>query len=87
MVQKNLRWMASLLLAANLAAVTPGTTFAAPGNNGGGTTTTPIKHVVVIFQENISFDHYFGSYPKATNPKGEPKFKAAAGTPASSSVR
>ena len=29
MVQKNLRWMASLLLAANLAAVTPGTTFAA----------------------------------------------------------
>jgi phospholipase C len=22
--------------------------------------TTPIKHVVVIFQENVSFDHYFG---------------------------
>ena len=80
MVQKNLRWMASLLLAANLAAVTPGTTFAAPGNSG-GTTTTPIKHVVVIFQENISFDHYFGSYPNATNPKSEPKFKAKAGTP------
>jgi phospholipase C len=81
MVQKNLRWMASLLLAANLAAVTPGTTFAAPGNSNGGTTTTPIKHVVVIFQENISFDHYFGSYPNATNPKSEPKFKAKAGTP------
>src|SRR5579872_2181740 len=80
MVQKNLRWMASLLLAANLAAVTPGTTFAAPGNSG-GTTTTPIKHVVVIFQENISFDHYFGSYPNAANPKSEPKFKAKAGTP------
>ena len=29
-------------------------------------TTTPIKHVVVIFQENISFDHYFGTYPNAT---------------------
>src|SRR5579862_8536372 len=81
MVQKNLRWMASLLLAANLAAVTPGTTLAAPGNNGGGTTTTPIKHVVVIFGENISFDHYFGTYPNATNPKGEPKFKAKSGTP------
>jgi len=27
--------------------------------------TTPIKHVVVIFQENISFDHYFGTYPHA----------------------
>ena len=25
--------------------------------------TTPIKHVVVIFQENVSFDHYFGTYP------------------------
>ncbi len=81
MVQKNLRWMASLLLAANLAAVTPGTTFAAPGNSNGGTTTTPIKHVVVIFQENVSFDHYFGTYPNATNPKGEVKFKAKAGTP------
>jgi phospholipase C len=45
------------------------------------TTTTPIKHVVVIFQENVSFDHYFGTYPNATNPSGEPSFAAAAGTP------
>jgi phospholipase C len=36
---------------------------------------------VVIFQENISFDHYFGTYPVATNPKGEPQFHAAPGTP------
>ena len=28
-------------------------------------TTTPIKHLVVIFQENVSFDHYFGTYPNA----------------------
>jgi len=28
-------------------------------------TATPIKHVVVIFQENVSFDHYFGTYPDA----------------------
>lgn len=28
-------------------------------------TRTPIKHVVVIFQENSSFDHYFGTYPHA----------------------
>ena len=28
-------------------------------------TATPIKHVVIIFQENISFDHYFATYPKA----------------------
>ena len=44
-------------------------------------TATPIKHLVVIFQENVSFDHYFGTYPSALNLKGEPKFKAAAGTP------
>lgn len=44
-------------------------------------TATPIQHLVVIFQENVSFDHYFGTYPNALNPKGEPKFKAAASTP------
>lgn len=44
-------------------------------------TTTPIKHVVVLFQENISFDHYFGTYPNAANPKGEPAFHAAPNTP------
>jgi len=44
-------------------------------------TATPIKHLVVIFQENVSFDHYFGTYPVATNPKGEPKFVAAPNTP------
>ena len=46
------------------------------------TTATPIQHLVVIFQENVSFDHYFGTYPNATNPAGEPKFKPAANTPA-----
>jgi phospholipase C len=45
-------------------------------------TTTPIKHLVVIFQENISFDHYFGTYPYALNPANQPPFKAAPGTPA-----
>ena len=30
-----------------------------------GATTTPIEHVVVIFQENVSFDHYFATYPHA----------------------
>jgi phospholipase C len=34
-------------------------------------TATPIKHVVVIFQENVSFDHYFATYPKAANTAGE----------------
>ena len=42
---------------------------------------TPIQHLVVIFQENVSFDHYFGTYPFAANPEGEPPFYAFANTP------
>jgi phospholipase C len=40
----------------------------------------PIKHLVVIFNENISFDHYFGTYPNAMNPEGEPLFEPAKNT-------
>ena len=44
-------------------------------------TATPIQHLVVIFQENVSFDHYFATYPNALNPPGEPSFSANADTP------
>jgi phospholipase C len=44
-------------------------------------TATPIKHLVVIFNENRSFDHYFGTYPNALNPEGEPVFEPAKNTP------
>ena len=44
-------------------------------------TATPIEHLVIVFQENVSFDHYFGTYPNAVNPSGEPAFHAKAGTP------
>ncbi len=47
---------------------------------GIGFTTTPIRHVVVLFDENNSFDHYFGTYPNAANTDGT-KFTAAPGTP------
>jgi len=47
----------------------------------GMATATPIKHLVVIFQENVSFDHYFGTYPHAANPAGEPAFMALPSTP------
>ncbi len=40
----------------------------------------PIKHLVVIFNENVSFDHYFGTYPNAINPEGEPVFEPARNT-------
>ena len=44
-------------------------------------TQTPVEHLVVIFQENVSFDHYFATYPLASNPPGEPFFEARDGTP------
>jgi phospholipase C len=50
------------------------------GSGGRSATATPIKHLVVIFQENVSFDHYFGTYPHATNTDGQP-FHASPGTP------
>ena len=45
-----------------------------------GGTSTPIKHLVVIFDENVSFDHYFGTYPYAANTDGS-TFHAKPGTP------
>ncbi len=49
--------------------------------SGSSSTKTPIKHVVVIFQENVSFDHYFGTYPHAFNLPGETPFQAKENTP------
>src|SRR5450432_3635529 len=66
---------ASSALAAMIAAPT-----VAHDNDGGGTR-TPIKHVVVIFPENRSFDHYFATYPNAMNKPGEPRFRARDNTP------
>jgi phospholipase C len=65
------------LIAACLVAAAP--TWAASAADQA--TTTPIQHVVVIFDENNSFDHYFGTYPRALNPQGQPPFNAAPGTP------
>ncbi len=71
-----------------LGCVAAGAILAAPVSasaSGGGAARdagrTPIKHLVVIFDENVSFDHYFGTYPFATNPAGEPRFTPAPGTP------
>src|ERR1700742_214831 len=55
----------------------------APASADGGKSTktaTPIKHLVMIFQENVSYDHYFGTYPQAANTDGS-TFAAAPGTP------
>ncbi len=56
-------------------------TSSTPAFAASGVPLTPIQHLVVIFQENVSFDHYFGSYPKALNSDGEPRFSARDNTP------
>jgi phospholipase C len=65
----------AVMLTANIAA------NAMPPFPPSSNTATPIKHVVVIFQENVSTDHYFGTYPNAANLPNEPQFNAAPGTP------
>jgi len=73
------RKMLALLTALTIAlgpSVTPAFAASQPGKGH-----MPIQHIVVLFNENISFDHYFGTYPVALNPKGEPHFHAKPGTP------
>ncbi len=67
--------MASLFLAGcndDLANSGSGGSTAAVSAQDALTTATPIKHLVVIYGENESFDHYFGTYPQSQNPSGEP---------------
>jgi phospholipase C len=76
---KNFHRMAGLLVVASLAVAVP---VATAGDAAGRyVTKTPIKHVVIIFQENESFDHYFGTYPVAKNPRGESLFRPLPNTP------
>jgi phospholipase C len=83
MIHERLRRLASLFTAAALVVTAPAGLYAGHGNNPAddAQTTTPIKHVIVIFNENISFDHYFATYPHATNPSGEPQFQPLPNTP------
>ncbi len=89
MIRKLLAFTMSLTLI--LSGCGQGTTSTPPGNGNANTTPPPapptpttastaIKHVVVIFGENISFDHYFGTYPNAANTGGT-TFTAASGPP------
>ena len=78
----------AVLGAAALAGISSGSPLAraADGPDPAGATTTPIKHLVVIFQENVSFDHYFATYPNAANTDGQ-RFEAAPGTPTVNGLR
>jgi phospholipase C len=61
------------------AAVVSAVAMAGGGQKADGTATR-IKHLVVIYQENVSFDHYFATYPHAANTDGTP-FVAKPDTP------
>ncbi|WP_051951790.1 alkaline phosphatase family protein [Actinacidiphila yeochonensis] len=79
------RWGAFAGAAALMLAGAAAPAYASPAPSNHGTTsttstTTPIKHLVVIYDENVSFDHYFGTYPQAANTDGT-KFTAAKNTP------
>jgi phospholipase C len=79
-------FVASAVMAAGFAAPALADIEAANRGGGGGgnnaaPTKTPIKHVVIIFGENESFDHYFATYPNAKNTE-QPIFRAASDTPA-----
>jgi len=74
---------AALFLAGCASGTSPVYNVAAPTAAATSVTVSPqtaIKHIVVIYGENISFDHYFGTYPVAANTSGT-TFTAATGTP------
>ncbi|GMA62638.1 hypothetical protein NZD89_22860 [Alicyclobacillus fastidiosus] len=73
--------MSTVFAGSSLVKSTPKTLTSSTQVIGAIKANTPIQHVVVIFDENESFDHYFGTYPVAKNPTGEPPFYAAPGTP------
>jgi phospholipase C len=74
------RLLALLAAVAALSAIVTSVSLAAPQRESSkpnriflsmGSPRTPIRHVVEIFQENVSFDHYFGTYPHAANSDGQ----------------
>src|SRR3954471_7117802 len=75
MARRRLLIGAAVILAAGTGALAVANDEAVPPDS-----TTPIKHVVVIFGENQSFDHYFATYPNAANPAGQPAFTGSIGS-------
>jgi phospholipase C len=74
------RWAALAGAAALALAGGAAPAYASPAHHGDSSTATPIKHLVVIYDENVSFDHYFATYPQAANTDGT-KFTASKKTP------
>jgi phospholipase C len=71
------RWWVRSILAAVLVPLLA----ASPAAVGQGAPAGQIRHLVVLFPENQSFDHYFATYPVAANPPGSPRFEPTPNTP------
>ncbi len=77
-----MKFFSAIVTVLALGSLLVGTAFAVSVRQSSASdTTTSIKHLVIMYQENDSFDHYFATYPVAQNPPGEPAFKAAPETP------
>ena len=61
-------WSVGLAFALALGAGSVGVAYASERDDGGGARArSPIKHTIILYQENISFDHYFGTYGHGSN--------------------
>ena len=65
-VRSRTKFLSLVTLLSMTTALVPPAAFAAPLGTNDDNTTTPIKHVIVIYGENRSFDHLYATYqPKA----------------------
>src|ERR1700733_4926615 len=65
-VRSRKKFIGLVTLLSMTTALVPPAVFAAPLQANDDNTTTPIKHVIVIYGENRSFDHLYATYqPKA----------------------
>ncbi|HSO97963.1 MAG TPA: alkaline phosphatase family protein [Solirubrobacteraceae bacterium] len=83
---RTLRWRRAVVAAVAATGALAATVAGASAGAGhraaeGAATATPIKHLVVIYQENVSFDHYFATYPRTQAAAGDQPFNPRAGTP------
>jgi phospholipase C len=72
--------MGSAVAIAAAAAIGIGFAVAPASSAAPAATATPIRHLVVIVDSGVSYDHYFGTYPYVTNSDGH-YFKASSSTP------
>jgi len=64
-MHRNMKWSRLALASVLAMSLTVSAPIRSAADADDASTKTPIKHLVVVFQENVSFDHYFATYPHA----------------------